>query len=219
VYAKSLINNSYVGILPLNFIKLIDIPESISANPHTPANSTSILYLAVADFNQIEQGDLDFKKGDLVVGVRSVDENWSHGYNKNEKFGIFPMTHVIKINLSNAASAAQVISTPSVVINKEPQMPSQMVNEKVAPQTVDSPAANQNKDVNFNLKQAKAIHNFDNTTYSNDSSYNYMKLTAGDYLLITKKLDDNWLLGENSSGDKGLFPLNCVQLTQGKQHY
>jgi hypothetical protein len=149
--------------------------------------------------------------GDLLIGMRSVDENWSHGYsyNQNEKQGIFPMTHVIKINLNNPAAAIQ----PTHSANKEQTQPVATHQEVTSP-TTDSPSVS--KDISFNLKQAKAIYNFDNTTYSNDSSYNYLKLTAGDYLLITKKVDDNWLLGENSAGDKGLFPLNCVQLIQGK---
>jgi hypothetical protein len=65
VYAKFLINSSYEGILPLNYIRLIDIPESIPLNPNYSYSAASkpILFLAISDFDLVEQGDLVFKKG------------------------------------------------------------------------------------------------------------------------------------------------------------
>ena len=114
-----------------------------------------------------------------------------------------------------ASESSTAPSAGAVPANAQSMAQEPSTTIKIAVEAAAAPAGD-TKDMSFNLRQAKAIHNFDNTSYSNDSSYNYLKLTAGDYLLITKKLDDNWLVGENSAGDKGLFPLNCIELIQGK---
>ena len=142
-----------------------------------------------------------------MVGLQSVDKNWSKGYclQNPSKQGIIPMTHVIKIHLSSQTTVNQ----PQV---NQANIQGENISFNVTPKTV-SLSANEE---NLNLRQAKAVYDFDNTSYVNDSTYNYLKIRVGDYLLITKKLDDNWLQGENSSGERGLFPFNCVELIQDR---
>jgi hypothetical protein len=70
VYARSLMleNNAgtslYIGMVPMNYLKLIDIPEyllldDIRTNQYK-------LYLATQDFKFKENNDLDFKKGMII---------------------------------------------------------------------------------------------------------------------------------------------------------
>jgi hypothetical protein len=129
------------------------------------------------------------------------------------------MTHVIKINLNDTFSETNlVVSNNQQIRNTVNEEAFSIKAETETAHVAAVTSSTETNDTRFNLRQAKAIHNFDNTSYSNDSSYNYLKLTAGDYLLIMKKLDDNWLIGENSAGDKGLFPLNCIELIQDREN-
>ena len=65
------------------------------------------------------------------------------------------------------------------------------------------------------FRQAKAIHAFDYTHLVNEEQ-KYLKLNVGDYILVTGELKDpNWLQGEDSSGEKGIFPANYIEYIQG----
>ena len=67
VYARSLMleNNagtsSYIGMVPINYLKFIDIPEYLLLDD-TRTNQYK-LYLGIQDFKFKENNDLDFKKG------------------------------------------------------------------------------------------------------------------------------------------------------------
>ena len=69
VYAKSPIDSSYAGIVPFSYLKLIYIPESIPTHDEASNNSNPMLYLSVSDFDLIEEGDLDFKKGNFFIAI------------------------------------------------------------------------------------------------------------------------------------------------------
>lgn len=117
---------------------------------------------------------------------KEIDENWLFGYYLNDvhKKGIFPITHVKQIKLDQQSS----IVDDSRKIN----------------------LPNKNKLI---LKQAKAIREFNSSQFSQVDTINkYLDLSIGDYVLITGNLDQNWFIGENHLGAKGIFPVNCVEL-------
>ena len=65
------------------------------------------------------------------------------------------------------------------------------------------------------FRQAKVIHAFDYSNLVNEE-HKYLKLNVGDYILVTCELKDpNWLQGEDSSGEKGIFPANYIEYIQG----
>lgn len=69
----------------------------------------------------------------------------------------------------------------------------------------------------YKLKQAKVIYEFDAAKYSSQQAdYKYMSLSVGEYVLLTKKIDENWIEGEKATGESGIFPLNCIELIKSK---
>lgn len=99
-------DTSKKGIIPLNYVKEIDLPSKIDGEA---------LFAGKADFPIIENGDLNFSIGEILIGITRIDENWYYGcylFDTNKK-GIFPVTHVNLVNVevstlkSNKARACQ----------------------------------------------------------------------------------------------------------------
>ncbi|RNA05015.1 dynamin-binding -like isoform X1, partial [Brachionus plicatilis] len=74
--------------------------------PYYLIQSSSLLhslYVASSDFTECEPGDLRFIKSQLIIAEKSIDENWLFGKYLNDATikGIFPITHVRKVNLAD----------------------------------------------------------------------------------------------------------------------
>jgi len=63
----------------------------------------------------------------------------------------------------------------------------------------------------FEPKQAKALYSFESTESNHLMNHSYLKFEKNEYLLITDRLDQNWLIGEKLNGDKGLIPINYIE--------
>lgn len=123
-------------------------------------------------------------KGDLVVCQRQIDSKWLVGYCLNKPF-------------------------------KTGNFPLTHVKKLDISRTKNP---NQNKDSArpsyTSLKQAKVIKAFyPDERRILDSIDNYLKLEIGDYVLVTDKVDDNWLSGENYNGKKVYFLPNTLNLS------
>jgi len=60
------------------------------------------LVQALFDFNPQEEGELGFRRGDIITVTNRDDDNWWEGNLRNQQ-GLFPATYVCPYNSSNAA--------------------------------------------------------------------------------------------------------------------
>ena len=176
-------HENLIGILPKNFVQLINIPEYLITS-----DSTERLFLAIDDFNFAENGDLEFNKSDIIISQSNVDENWHFGYCIKDltRTGIFPLTHVAEIYLET--------SSPQKSTNDE---------------TTSIKSNQSSKQI---LRQAISLYPFDSLMQPMNDADTYLKFEKGDYILVTGEFEDkNWLQGENLNGEKGMFPSNYIQ--------
>ena len=57
--------------------------------PHAIEKGHAIL-VAESNFNAENEGDLSIQKGDLIIGLETVDQAWTKGRNLQGQVGIFP---------------------------------------------------------------------------------------------------------------------------------
>uniref|UniRef100_T1IVY4 Dynamin-binding protein n=1 Tax=Strigamia maritima TaxID=126957 RepID=T1IVY4_STRMM len=57
------------------------------------------LFVSFENFAVVESGDLGFNKNDVILGTKPIDSNWYYGESDGRQ-GIFPVTHVWKVDLS-----------------------------------------------------------------------------------------------------------------------
>lgn len=192
VYAKSLMANStdsQTGILPKNFVSLVNIPDYL-----IDRRLNERLFLAIDQFDVSESGDLAFKKNDIILSQNQVDENWHFGYCINDlsRTGIFPLTHVMEICLQSAENShlnSPVANTQETFLSVKKSI----------------------------LRQAIALHSTVDDLVS--SGEGYLRFNKGDYILVTGELEDpNWLQGENLHGERGIFQAQYVQYISSKSH-
>jgi hypothetical protein len=178
--------NNKSGIIPHNYVEFLsNLPDLID---QIDLNACQI-YVANSNFDtNLEPGDLETKKNDLLISIEQIDSNWLYGYNlkNNNQYGIFPLTHVNQVYIEIKTNHAN----SSIILND-------------------------NNDLSSSLpKQAKVLYDFKTTTeneYYNDE-LKYLNLTQNDYVLITDKLNSDWYIGENYTGEKGIIPIQYVEI-------
>jgi len=69
----------------------------------TDTTTTTTLVQAMFDFKPQEEGELEFRRGDIITVTNKDDENWWEG-SLNSRTGMFPATYVCPFNRSTAVS-------------------------------------------------------------------------------------------------------------------
>ncbi|KAK3103515.1 hypothetical protein FSP39_019815 [Pinctada imbricata] len=77
------------GNFPSSFVEKLTLPA---------VQENQKIYGAIENFPALQPGDLEFRKGAIIIGLQSVDENWWSGQ-IGSKEGIFPLTHVIELEI------------------------------------------------------------------------------------------------------------------------
>ncbi|XP_068082525.1 dynamin-binding protein isoform X2 [Anabrus simplex] len=95
------------GRVPLSYLIVLDLPA---------LEDDQKLFVAIADFLGEQPGDLSFAKGELIVGIKQVDENWWQGMIE-ERIGIFPTTYIWELD-----STSLKTSSPASVKNFKVQV-------------------------------------------------------------------------------------------------
>ncbi|XP_052800094.1 dynamin-binding protein-like isoform X2 [Mya arenaria] len=78
------------GNFPSDFVEKIQLPLIEEGQK---------LFAAVENFPAQQDGDLEFRKGDIIVGLNPIDDSWWQGQIKHTT-GMFPVTHVMELELS-----------------------------------------------------------------------------------------------------------------------
>ena len=146
----------------------------------------------------------------MVVSQKIIDSDWHYGFYLNDftKFGIFPTNSVIKVYLKSSSTQidqATLNSTNDNYVNEantstQFEFPQYQYNSHEA-QLANVP------------KQARVLFTF--CRESDNDQIKYLKLEAGDYVLVSGKFDENLVVCENFKNEKGLFPENYLEYIEG----
>ncbi|XP_062618724.1 dynamin-binding protein-like, partial [Saccostrea cucullata] len=77
------------GNFPSSFVEVLSLPA---------VEEGQVLFGAVENFPAQQDGDLEFRKGAIILGTHQIDANWWQGQLGSSK-GIFPVTHVMELEL------------------------------------------------------------------------------------------------------------------------
>ncbi|XP_044310995.1 sorbin and SH3 domain-containing protein 2 isoform X9 [Varanus komodoensis] len=105
-----------VGIFPISYVEKLTPPEKAQpARPPPPAHIAEIgEAVAKYNFNADTNVELSLRKGDKIILLRRVDQNWYEGkLPGTNRQGIFPVSYV-EILKKNAAKGADEHSAPPI---------------------------------------------------------------------------------------------------------
>ena len=129
--------------------------------------------------------------GDIIVGLQAVDTNWWQGQTGNTA-GIFPITHVIELDVPTPARPVAV-----------PPLPLGGAHVPGAPQVQDDTKRSGGVD-------AKVRATMDLTAQLDDE----LSFSVGDIITVTKIIDADFGIGE-CNGKVGQFPIAFVEVIEG----
>ena len=209
-------------MVPINHLKSLVIPEYLLWEQDDQYE----LYLGISDFVYAESGDLDFKKGQLVVSEKIIDSDWMHGFylDNMSKTGIFPKVCVTKVFLKTSPVPAATQHGANEIISHEyvneysSNLNQQAVNQAVSNEYTSSQYERTESLKTFDsLKQARVLYAF--SRESDNDHTKYLNLEVGDYILVVGNLDENWVSAENIKGEKGIFPVRYIEYIEGSHIY
>ncbi|KAK3591896.1 hypothetical protein CHS0354_005105 [Potamilus streckersoni] len=83
------------GNFPTSFVEKIVLPS---------VDVGQTLFAATDNFPAQQDGDLEFRKGDIIIGLQKLDGNWWQG-KKGTQEGMFPTTHVVELEVPKSLQA------------------------------------------------------------------------------------------------------------------
>ncbi|XP_051875599.1 sorbin and SH3 domain-containing protein 2-like isoform X8 [Pristis pectinata] len=190
-----------VGIFPISYVE--KLPPTEKAQPVRPPPPTEAREFGEAiakyNFNADTNVELSLKKGERVILVRRVDQNWYEGkIPGTNRQGIFPVTYVDVLKKAPAKNTAEYpshslpLSFPSdkthLLGSTKPQQPSL----SHADSQIGEPY--------------QAMYSY------NPRNEDELELKEGDIVDVMEKCDDGWFVGTSRrSKFFGTFPGNYVK--------
>ncbi|XP_034881574.1 sorbin and SH3 domain-containing protein 1 isoform X17 [Mirounga leonina] len=192
-----------VGIFPRTYIELL--PPAEKAQPKKLASVQVLEYgeaIAKFNFNGDTQVEMSFRKGERIMLLRQVDENWYEGrIPGTSRQGIFPITYVDVIKRPLVKNPVDYIdlpfsSSPSRSGTVSPQQP-QAQQRRVTPDRSQS---------SQDIFSYQALYSY---IPQNDDE---LELRDGDIVDVMEKCDDGWFVGTSRRTRQfGTFPGNYVK--------
>ncbi|XP_023402676.1 sorbin and SH3 domain-containing protein 1 isoform X7 [Loxodonta africana] len=192
-----------VGIFPRTYIELLPPAEKAQPKKLTPVQILEYgEAIAKFNFNGDTQVEMSFRKGERIMLLRQVDENWYEGrIPGTSRQGIFPITYVDVIKRPLVKTPMDYVdlpfsSSPSRSATASPQQP-QAQQRRVTP---DRSQTSQD------LFSYQALYSY--TPQNNDE----LELRDGDIVDVMEKCDDGWFVGTSRRTRQfGTFPGNYVK--------
>eukprot|EP00076_Gallus_gallus_P020431 XP_015141067.1 sorbin and SH3 domain-containing protein 2 isoform X13 [Gallus gallus] len=181
-----------VGIFPISYVEKLSPPEKAQpARPPPPAQIGEIgEAIAKYNFSADTNVELSLRKGDRVVLLKRVDQNWYEGkIPGTNRQGIFPVSYVEVIK-KNASKSADDYPDPPI------------------PQSYSS-------DRIHNLSSTKPqrpVLAHENIHSGGEPNEDELELREGDVIDVMEKCDDGWFVGTSRRTKFfGTFPGNYVK--------
>ncbi|XP_038053074.1 dynamin-binding protein-like isoform X2 [Patiria miniata] len=97
--------NGQSGTFPANFVELV-VDEAAASSSGRFARGQKVV--SVETYNAGADGDLSFKKGDVIEITKQIDDNWLEGRLGNET-GIFPVTYISEEVTQHASTPGDIL--------------------------------------------------------------------------------------------------------------
>uniref|UniRef100_A0A8C8SFV8 Sorbin and SH3 domain containing 2 n=1 Tax=Pelusios castaneus TaxID=367368 RepID=A0A8C8SFV8_9SAUR len=191
-----------VGIFPISYVEKLSTPEKAQpARPPPPAQLGEIgEAIAKYSFSADTNVELSLRKGDRVILLKRVDQNWYEGkIPGTNRQGIFPVSYVdvIKKNASKGAGDYP-----------DPPIPQSYSSDRIHHLSSTKPQrpvfAHEN--IHGGGEPFQAVYNY---TPRNEDE---LELREGDIIDVMEKCDDGWFVGTSRRTKFfGTFPGNYVK--------
>nr|XP_009499231.1 PREDICTED: sorbin and SH3 domain-containing protein 1 [Phalacrocorax carbo] len=193
-----------VGIFPRSYIELL--PPAEKAQPKKPSPLQVLEYgdaIAKFNFNGDTQVEMSFRKGERIMLIRRVDENWYEGkISGTSRQGIFPVTYVEVLKRPVVKNA---IDYPDPPMSLSPNR--SMTASPQQPQAQQQGASPDRSQTPRDTVSYQALYSY---TPQNDDE---LELRDGDIVDVMEKCDDGWFVGTSRRTRQfGTFPGNYVKL-------
>ncbi|NWY70837.1 SRBS2 protein, partial [Erithacus rubecula] len=191
-----------VGIFPISYVEKLSPPEKAQpARPPPPAQIGEIgEAVAKYNFSADTNVELSLRKGDRVILLKRVDQNWYEGkIPGTNKQGIFPVSYVevIKKNPSK-----------SVDDYPDPPIPQSYSSDRIHQLSSTKPQRPvlSHENIHSGGEPFQALYNY---TPRNEDE---LELREGDVIDVMEKCDDGWFVGTSRRTKLfGTFPGNYVK--------
>uniref|UniRef100_A0A8D2PU08 Sorbin and SH3 domain containing 2 n=1 Tax=Zosterops lateralis melanops TaxID=1220523 RepID=A0A8D2PU08_ZOSLA len=191
-----------VGIFPISYVEKLSPPEKAQpARPPPPAQIGEIgEAVAKYNFSADTNVELSLRKGDKIILLKRVDQNWYEGkIPGTNKQGIFPVSYVevIKKNPSK-----------SVDDYPDPPIPQSYSSDRIHHLSSNKPQRPvlSHENIHSGGEPFQALYNY---TPRNEDE---LELREGDVIDVMEKCDDGWFVGTSRRTKFfGTFPGNYVK--------
>ncbi|XP_066574327.1 sorbin and SH3 domain-containing protein 2 isoform X8 [Amia ocellicauda] len=191
-----------VGILPISYVEKISPTEKLQpVRPPPPAQIREIgEAVAKYSFNADTNVELSLRKGERVILLRQVDQNWYEGkIPDTSKQGIFPVSYVDVIKKSPSKSPGHYPDPPIPQSYSSDRIHTLGTSKPQRPAFVQDP-------LQSGGEPFQALYNY---APRNEDE---LELKEGDIVDVMEKCDDGWFVGTSRrSKFFGTFPGNYVK--------
>ncbi|XP_062932529.1 sorbin and SH3 domain-containing protein 2 isoform X11 [Cynocephalus volans] len=190
-----------VGIFPISYVEKLIPPEKAQpARPPPPAQPGEIgEAIAKYNFNADTNVELSLRKGDRVILLKRVDQNWYEGkIPGTNRQGIFPVSYVEVIK-KNAKGAEDY---------PDPPMPHSYSSDRIHSLGSNKPQRPvfTHENIQGGGEPFQALYNY---TPRNEDE---LELRESDVIDVMEKCDDGWFVGTSRRTKFfGTFPGNYVK--------
>ncbi|XP_034881538.1 sorbin and SH3 domain-containing protein 1 isoform X12 [Mirounga leonina] len=212
-----------VGIFPRTYIELL--PPAEKAQPKKLASVQVLEYgeaIAKFNFNGDTQVEMSFRKGERIMLLRQVDENWYEGrIPGTSRQGIFPITYVDVIKRPLVKNPVDYIDLPfssspsrSGTVSPQPSHHSLRAGPDLteSEKSYVQPQAQQRRVTPDRSQSSQDIFSYQALYSYIPQNDDELELRDGDIVDVMEKCDDGWFVGTSRRTRQfGTFPGNYVK--------
>nr|XP_044998008.1 sorbin and SH3 domain-containing protein 2 isoform X22 [Jaculus jaculus] len=190
-----------VGIFPISYVEKLTPPEKAQpARPPPPAQPGEIgEAIAKYNFNADTNVELSLRKGDRIILLKRVDQNWYEGkIPGSSRQGIFPVSYV-EVVKKNSTSADD---------DPDPPVPHSYSSDRIHSLGSSKPQRPvlTHENIQGGGEPFQALYNY---TPRNEDE---LELRESDVVDVMEKCDDGWFVGTSRRTKFfGTFPGNYVK--------
>ncbi|XP_078252820.1 sorbin and SH3 domain-containing protein 2-like isoform X3 [Rhinoraja longicauda] len=190
-----------VGIFPISYVEKLPVVEKAQpARPPPPSEARDFgEAIAKYNFNADTNVELSLKKGERVILVRRVDQNWYEGrIPGTNRQGIFPITYVDVLKKVQGKNTAECLSH-CMPLN----FPNDRSHSLGSTRPHQPPLAHPEAHIG---EPYEAMYNY------NPRNEDELELKEADIVDVMEKCDDGWFVGTSRRSKRfGTFPGNYVK--------
>ncbi|XP_045641716.1 sorbin and SH3 domain-containing protein 2 isoform X2 [Ursus americanus] len=181
-----------VGIFPISYVEKLIPPEKAQpARPPPPAQPGEIgEAVAKYNFNADTNVELSLRKGDRVILLKRVDQNWYEGkIPGTSRQGIFPVSYVEVVKKNTTKGAEDY---------PDPPVPHSYSSDRIHSLSSNKPQ--------------RPVFTHENIQGGGEPNEDELELRESDVIDVMEKCDDGWFVGTSRRTKFfGTFPGNYVK--------